>query len=162
MPKGYTQGQQDGSDGDNKLAMRSAQRLVTDIGSWLPGADNRDHQYRAGYRAGFHDKVRIIQTTTAPEGSMSSTTSFAHQIDLLDELEKYLSDFQERLMGVSANYQRKVDGLHQAGMMGETYYRYVENELAQTQAMIAKLVEHISASDIPTVQGEIAYLEQKL
>jgi hypothetical protein len=142
--------------------MRSAQRLATNIGSWLPGSDNRDNQYRAGYRAGFEDKVRTIQTTTLPEATMPNATSFAHQIDLLVELNQYLGDFQERLMGVSANYQRKVDALHQAGMMDETYYRYVENELAQTQALIAKLVEHISANDMPRVRSETAYLEQKL
>jgi hypothetical protein len=54
-----------------------------------------------------------------------------------------------------------VDDLYQAGMMNETYNRYVENELAQTRALMAKLVEHIDESDIPRVEREIAYLEQK-
>ena len=88
-----------------------------------------------------------------------AATSFSHQIELLQQLKQYLGDFQERLLGVSANYQRKVDELHGAGMMDETYARYVENELAQTQAMIARLVEHISLSDIPKVEREISYLE---
>lgn len=41
---GYTQGQEDGTNGDNKLAMRSFKRLLT-IGAWLPGADNRDARH---------------------------------------------------------------------------------------------------------------------
>jgi hypothetical protein len=90
-----------------------------------------------------------------------SATSFSHQIALLHDLKQYLIQFQERLQGVSLNYQRKVDDLYQAGMMNETYNRYVENELAQTRALMAKLVEHIDESDIPRVEREIAYLEQK-
>jgi len=93
---------------------------------------------------------------------MSATTSFAHQIELLQELKQYLSDFQDRLVGVSLKYQRKVEELHQAGMMDETYSRYTENELTETQALMARLVEHIDANDIPKVESEISYLEQKV
>lgn len=91
-----------------------------------------------------------------------ASTSFSHQIELLLQLKQYLGDFQDRLLGVSANYQRKVDELHSAGMMDETYARYVENELVQTQSLIARLVDHIDANDIPKVESEISYLEQKL
>ena len=35
--KGYKQGQQDGANGDNNLAMQSFKRLFTEVGSWLPG-----------------------------------------------------------------------------------------------------------------------------
>ena len=90
-----------------------------------------------------------------------AATSFSHQIELLQQLKQYLGNFQERLMGVSGSYQHKVDELHGAGMMDETHARYVANELAQTQALIARLVEHISASDIPTVEREIRYLESR-
>jgi len=220
--KGYKQGQQDGANGDNNLAMQSFKRLFTEVGSWLPGADNRGDQFRAGYLAGFEDKIRVIQTDNTPRspmpetlgrgeftdesriereasrthengqsvsspssstspaitalnnmvrdkvastiygGSMSSPTSFSHQIELLIQLKQYLGDFQARLLGVSSNYQRKIDELHGAGMMDETANRYIENELAQTQALIARLVEHIGASDIPKVASEISFLEQKL
>ena len=88
-----------------------------------------------------------------------AATSFSHQIELLQQLKHYLGDFQERLLGVSGNYQRKLDELHSAGMMDETYARYVATELAETQAFIARLVEHISHSDIPKVEREISYLE---
>ena len=169
--KGYTQGQEDGASGDNKLAMRSFKRLFTEVGSWLPGFDNRDAQFRTGYVEGFKDKVRVVQTAPAqtttsnvstPNGGGMASTSFSHQIELLLQLKQYLGDFQDRLLGVSANYQRKVDALHGAGMMDETYARYVEIELAQTQDLIKRLVDHIDANDIPKVESEISYLEQKL
>ena len=55
---GYTQGQTDGKDGDNKLAMRSFKRLLN-IGTWLPGAENRDAQFRTGYLISAHDLTKI-------------------------------------------------------------------------------------------------------
>lgn len=109
--------------------------------------------------ANLREQVKATTYSTLNGGSSMSATSFSHQIELLQQLKQYLGDFQERLLGVSANYQRKVDELHGAGMMDETYIRYVENELAQTQALIARLVDHISASDIPKVEREISYLE---
>ncbi|WGZ92737.1 MAG: hypothetical protein QJT81_12840 [Candidatus Thiothrix putei] len=109
--------------------------------------------------ANLQEQVKAATYSTLNRGSSMSATSFSHQVELLQNLKQYLGDFQERLLGVSANYQRKVDELHCAGMMDETYARYIENELAQTQAMIARLVDHISASDIPTVEREISYLE---
>lgn len=95
-------------------------------------------------------------------GAMSDATSFSHQVELLLQLKQYLTDFQDRLLGVSDNYRHKIETLHQAGMMDETCHRYVENELAETQSLIGRLVEHIGANDIPRVESEIAYLEQKL
>jgi len=169
--EGYKLGALDGKSGDNKLASRSFKRLVSKIGSWLPGAENRDAQFREGYLTGFNDKVRTIQTsniapnnTTLPAtgGTMSSSTSFSHQVELLLGLKQYLNDFQDRLSGVSANYERKLNELHGAGLMEETYQRYSANELTQTKAMIARLIEHIEQSDLPAVNKEIAYLEQKI
>ena len=46
--------------------------------------------------------------------------------------------------------------------MDETHQRYVAQELAQTKMMIARLVEHIEANDLPAVKREISFLEQKV
>jgi len=214
--KGYAQGQQDGVTGNNRLAMRAFKRLLN-FGAYLPGAGNRDDEFIEGYKAGFRDKVRVIQTSprenamppetlgrgdftdesrieheskrphenqqttgkpgaTPPPfadikehvktatnsiltGGSPMSNSFAHQKELLLNLKQYLTQFQERLLGVSSSYQNKLDELHGAGMMEETYKRYVENELAQTQSLIKNLVDHIGASDIPKVQKEIEYLD---
>lgn len=109
--------------------------------------------------ANLRAQVQTATHSTLSGGSSMAATSFSHQIELLQQLKHYLGDFQERLLGVSGNYQRKLDELHSAGMMDETYARYVATELAETQALIARLVEHISHSDIPKVEREISYLE---
>lgn len=112
--------------------------------------------------AALNEQVLTATISTLTGGSSMSANSFAEQVALLQDLKNYLAQFQERLVGVSNSYRNKVDGLHNAGMMDETHRRYVENELAQTQSLIARLVEHIDANDIPKVESEISYLEQKL
>ena len=56
-------------------------------------------------------------------------------------------------MGVSASYQRKVDGLHEAGLMAEDYQEFTNDELAQSRALIQRLVEHIDVSDKPRIRA---------
>jgi hypothetical protein len=103
----------------------------------------------------------ISQTTGGH--SMSGDQNLAHQIELLQHLKAYLGEFQERLLGVSANYQRKVDHLHdEARLMDESYRRLVEHGLEPTRSLIRQLVDHISENDIPAVEREIAYYEQGL
>lgn len=171
MSKHFSNGNRDGHDdgksGDNRLAVRSAERLLH-VSAYLPGAENRDAEYRRGYVAGFADEVRVHHVAPA-DGSqgggfpMSQATSFAHQIELLQNLKQYLMTFQERLGAVSEAYQRKVDQLHdEGGLMDETYRDYVVNCLEPTRALIARMVEHIDESDIPAVEREIQYLEPKL
>lgn len=212
---GYALGQQDGADGNNRLASRSFMRLFR-IGAYLPGCGARDDEFIEGYKAGFRDKVRIIKvhqeistmtetqgrgdladesriereakrahenpgdtgksasspppiailneqvkaaTDSILTGGTSMSNSFAHQKELLLNLKHYLGQFQERLLGVAGSYQSKLDELHGAGMMDETYRKYVESELAQTQSLIKNLVAHIDANDIPKVQKEIDFLD---
>ena len=132
-------------------------------------SQGRIDQYTEGYQTGLRDQIRTIHTSCplpshrSGDTTISNATSFAHQIELLQELQQYLSDFQERLLGVSANYRNKVDALHgEGGLMDETYRDYVEQQLEPTRAMIQQLVDHIGESDIPAVKREIAYLEQGL
>jgi len=107
------------------------------------------------------DTIEAVRATVHSilTGESFMSNSFAHQKELLFNLKSYLSQFQQRLIGVSASYQSKLDELHAAGMMDETYQSFLENELAQTQAMIRNLVEHIGGNDIPKVQKEIDFLE---
>ncbi len=100
----------------------------------------------------------VSTINTKGEQSMSQG-SYSHQIELLQNLQSYLGEFQERLLGVSSNYARKVDNLHAEGMMLETYERYAENELQETQQLIRRLVDHISQSDIPAVKRAVELCE---
>jgi hypothetical protein len=165
--KGYNHGDSDGKKGENNLASRTAKRLLNPT-FYLLGAKNRDDQYISGYKAGFEDRIRTKQVNITNKSnetgnnSMSNTTSFAHQVELLVELKQYLSSFQERLLSVASNYESKVEAMHGAGMMDETYQRFSENELEETRALIQQLVEHIGDNDIPAVEQEINFLAEKL
>ena len=163
---GNQHGHEDGKTGDNRLASRSVKRLFK-ADQVILGAENRHDEYRRGYTTGFEDEVRTKKVTTENHNStgnlpMSSEQSFAHQIELLENLNQYLENFQERLLGVSANYQKKVGELHEGGLMDETHRDFVEQQLEPTQAMIQQLIEHIGDNNLPAVKREIAYLEPKL
>jgi hypothetical protein len=133
-----------------------------------------EDEYRLGYAAGFDEAIGgdrltlkhtelITNTPMTGATNVPNATSYAYQIELLENLKQYLTDFQERLLAVSANYQRKVDALHdEGGLMDETYRDFVEQQLEPTRVMIARLVEHIGNYDIPAVQNEINYLEPKV
>jgi len=173
--KGYDLGHTDGETGDNKLALRSFQRLG-ELSSWSPGIDNRDAQFRQGYMNGLEDKIRIRQTenphTATPSTTFSPTdngatamansgNSYASQIEMLTKIKGKLIDIQRELDNHSTNYRKALDYQWSAGMMKETYEDFVSNELAETQRLIKNLIDHLGANDIPKIQAEIDYLSPK-
>lgn len=115
---GYTQGQEDGKDGDNKLAMRSFKRLLN-IGTWLPGAENRDAQFRTGYLAGFEDKVRIRQTITPEENAMPDTQGRSDYLDKDSYVEHHARRPTENWLGVSDAVQATTQTTLAGGSMSD-------------------------------------------
>lgn len=92
--EGYTLGQQDGAGCENRLPARAWMRLAH-VGSYLPGAENRDDEWRKGYRQGFEDRVRQVNVVQRSgetamglnqSGGMGAaaagggTNTFAHRI----------------------------------------------------------------------------------
>lgn len=139
--------------------------------------DDAIDSYIKGYNEGYEKAIlkehNVFYPPSEPTGTVSTTntkggqamsqgTSYSEQIELLQQLQAYLGEFQEKLLGVSANYSRKVDALRESGMMLETYNHYVENELQATQQLILRLVDHISQSDIPAVKRAIEHCEEGL
>lgn len=172
-PEGFSKGFDDSAQGKPK----SHHGTYRHWKYWVWGnaaLDSHNTAYDKGYdwqqakAAGvFSSESDVTSKQSNPpiqgNASMSNAMSFAHQIELLQNLKQFLSEFQDRLIGASANYQNKVDRLHgEHGLMDETYRDYVEQQLEPTRQMIARLVEHIGDSDIPAVEREIAYLEPKL
>ena len=94
--------------------------------------------------------------------STMSGNAFSHQIELMQNLQQFLSTFQDRLLQVATSYQNQVDKLHDAGLMDEIHRDFSNQEMAETCAAIKQLVDRIGNSDIPHAQKIIAYLEQGL
>lgn len=102
----------------------------------------------------------LLLNTDSPGKNNMAENSIEHQIQLLQELENYLANFQEKLLGVSANYQRKVDALKSDGNLLSNIHRdYSVSQLEPTRASLAKVVEQISDNDIPAIKRYIAWLE---
>lgn len=172
MSKDYSKGNQDGHEdgrqGDNRLASRSLKRLFKPD-QLFPGSTNRHDEYVRGYTTGFEDEVRGLvnkpaettYNTTHQSGgaAMSRTTSIDEQIELLTELKTYLEDRQEKLMGLKGNYKRKVDALHESGLLQDVYDGFVDDCLDPTCSMLDNLIDHIGDNDIPAVENWIAKLE---
>lgn len=168
--KGNKDGHEDGRQGDNRLASRSLKRLIKPD-QLFPGAGNRHDEYVRGYSIGFEDEVRGLITTTSDTATdttshttggtaMSGATSIDEQIELLENLKSYLESRQEKLLGLKANYQRKVDALHEeGGLLRDVYESYLNNCLEPTSDMLDSLVDHIGENDIPAVENWIAKLE---
>jgi hypothetical protein len=89
-----------------------------------------------------------------------SENSIENQIQLLEGLETYLTNFQEKLLGVFASYQRKVDALKSEGNLLSNIHRdYSEQQLEPIRASLTNVVEQISDNDIPAIKRYIAWLE---
>lgn len=89
---------------------------------------------------------------------MSTQTSFSHQIQLAEELKKYLNNLHERLFFVTTDYNNKVNDIHQAGMMEEYYSKFVQEYVHETNQKIKEVYTQIHERDIPYIEKYIAYL----
>ena len=87
-------------------------------------------------------------------------TSFDYQIELAEELKKYLHGFQDRLSYVGQKYREYSDNLYEAGMLDEPHRNFSENYMEVTVQKIDSLVAQINECDIPFVERYIAGLEE--
>ena len=100
-----------------------------------------------------HNKTIINNTI------MARQTSFSHQIELAEELKRYLHGFQERLGVAAQNYQSKCNNLYEAGMMDEKH-QDLEGYMHATINGIKNVVQQINEADIPFIERYIKYLEE--
>ncbi|MDR3286367.1 MAG: hypothetical protein LBT27_02870 [Prevotellaceae bacterium] len=90
---------------------------------------------------------------------MARQTSFQHQLELADNLKKYLHGFQERLGAAAQHYKNECNQIGEAGMMDEVFEDFTQNYMEATIQKIADLIEQINECDIPFVEKYIEYLE---
>ncbi len=108
------QGYDDGINNAKDRKPKDARGVVRHAKTWIWGDDainSYTQAYNQGYAAGLalnHDVYypkNAIKHTTATQGepAMSQATSFAGQIEILEDLKSYLNSFQERLLGVAGS-----------------------------------------------------------
>lgn len=179
MASDRTQGAKEAAEDfpENKLAKRAFVKLAKNAFGLIPGSGARLDEHRDGYTQKHqlmaNDVGRVVHVTTdsgstSPTSSstisstgastMSSATSAEEQIQLLEDLKSYLNNFQEKLIGVSANYRRKADSLD-GSLLREVHQQFVETEVDPACELIVKLADMIADSSIPAVERRIQQLE---
>ena len=94
--------------------------------------------------------------------TMAEKDSIRAQIEMAEELKRYLHGFQERLGAAAENYKKKCDDLYDAGMLREKIEYFQGNNLAETINRLAAVVETINDRDIPYIEKYIQQLEEML
>lgn len=182
--EGGEHGAIDAATGKGKRYVIRNIRYALRPGFYLPGGSERYSEYRRGYNERYEDFIRwrspmnpalpagtITETDKSnlstqrsyPGGeNMSESNSYARQIELMSHLRESLIACQEEILDMSRQYQKALDYVYDAGMMEETYKDFDDNIIPATRDMINNLSNHIRDNDIPAVDREIAFLEQKL
>lgn len=175
----YALGQKDGEQGENKMAWRSFTRTLTNVGSYLPGAENRDDEWLKGYRQGFEDQVRLVNVNIKQEGGgamglnsfsgvgsdgYSATSggqnSFAHRIAVAENL------YQQVLTTERVLYQTEQDfgqlfvrhELLASEFFNDLLTYHIRPRIAQIQA----ITETVSQIDRPVIQSFILKYQQAI
>ena len=94
--------------------------------------------------------------------TMAEKDSIRSQIEMAEELKRYLHGFQERLGAAANSYKKKCDDLHDAGMLRETIEKFISDNLAETTNKLSNVVESINDKDIPYLEKYIQKLEDLL
>lgn len=105
------------------------------------------------------NKTEIINNQQINSNNMSkvSKNTFRFQMELAEDLKKYLRRVQEDLAEVAERYNKKYNNLGNV-MMEEFHEEFCEN-YSETIKIISNLVKQIDANDIPHVDSYIKKLE---
>ena len=90
---------------------------------------------------------------------MSRNSRIAHQIDLLEELRRFLALLQERLLEAKSNYDSSLQKIEAQGMFLELLEKQRDEYFAVTEKEIEDIIELIEGSDKPYVDKVIDRLE---
>lgn len=91
---------------------------------------------------------------------MPRITSYHAQLELAEELKKYLNGLQERLDVVIRHFEQEAGKLYDAGMMDETFNDFVNNYMNETNNKIRSVIDIVNGRDIPFVDDYIGRLEE--
>lgn len=178
---GYALGQKDGANGENRLPARAWVRSLTHLGSYLPGAQNRDDEWIKGYRQGFEDKVRQINVSqpgrgiamesmenrgfseimgTTPTGGDHGTNTFTHRIAVARNLYEQTVGLQHFLLQTGNDFQSLFS--RHALLAGEFFDDLLMYHIRPRVQQIASLAESVQVQDQPKLQALIQKYEQAI
>lgn len=93
---------------------------------------------------------------------MARITSYEAQIELAEQLRRFLHGLQVRLGTVVSQYTKFAGDLYDAGMMDETHSDFINNYMVETNAKINGVIDNINERDIPFVNRYIQDLEDMM
>ena len=180
---GYDLGQRDGTNGENRLPMRAWVRSLTNVGSYLPGATNRDDEWIKGYRQGLEDKVRDFRVSVSEkDGNMVATAanhplgaadndpptgggtgginSFTHRIAVARNLYEQANRLQSFLHQTENDF-RMLFSRHDL-LAGEFFNDLLNYHIKPRAQQIAGLAENVRAADLPKMQALVQKYEQAI
>jgi hypothetical protein len=92
--------------------------------------------------------------------NMANSGNIEFQIELAEQLKKYLQGFQERLNHTIQHYENRYNGF--GNVMIENFHSKFEENFEETKSAINALIERINDEDIPTIDEYIEKLENLL
>jgi len=81
------------------------------------------------------------------------------QIETLNDLKKFLKQFNENMETASTQYQKYLDDLADYDLDAHIYERYQSEFLDETKKRIADIVDNIETNDIPYIEKLIEHFE---
>lgn len=99
--------------------------------------------------------IRSNKFTNQNFNIMGNIQSYQLQLEQLERLKNYLSNFNLELLNRSMEYQRMVDLLYESGLPQETYNKFQADHLDATKNNIQQIVSIIENNSIPFIMSNI-------
>jgi hypothetical protein len=168
--RGFNDGKSDALAGNDKNYTRSGISLkFAVLGSHA--IDTYNQGYNDGYETAMKSRLVSEMSQNEPikteiinnninlnsRNMAQGQLSFAYQIELAEDLKRYLHGFQEKLGAIANHYKNKYENLGNV-MMAEYHEEFSEN-FENTIQIISNLIDQINDNDIPHVEKYIDNLE---
>lgn len=167
--------------GENKLASRSIKEFAKNGLGLIPGAKNREDEFRKGYVETNQQIIRDAQrdvpihesnelshvgkgaasrSTKTQQGkqTMASNRSVDEQIEMLKEMGRYIWALKGALEEASINYEREIKGMEGRGM-DATVGRFYDVHVIPLLNHLKLAEDGLSDEALPSLKKIIDHLE---
>jgi hypothetical protein len=160
-------------DGENKLALRALQELAKNGFGLIPGAQNREDEFRRGYSETYEALARDAQRdvpvhetsstaanspSTQGGSTMATNQTVEQQIALLKEMGRYIWQLKNALEQASTTYDTAMKGMEGRGM-DATVSQFYDVHVVPLQNHLKLAEDGLADEALPSLQKIIQYLE---